>query len=124
VTRWLIDGMNVIGSRPDGWWRDRGAAQGRLVDDLRRFAETSGERVTVVFDGREHTIEAPPDVEVLFASSRGRNAADHDIATLARDDPDPHGLTVVTSDAELVARVALAGASTMGAGHFRRLLDA
>ena len=45
----MIDASNVIGSRPDGWWRDREGAARRLVDELRRFAET-GEDVTVVLD--------------------------------------------------------------------------
>ena len=36
--RWLVDGMNVIGTRPDGWWRDRDAAMLRLVDLLERWA--------------------------------------------------------------------------------------
>ena len=36
--RWLVDGMNVIGTRPDAWWRDRHAAMTRLVDMLERWA--------------------------------------------------------------------------------------
>jgi len=123
VTRWLIDGMNVIGSRPDGWWRDRKGAQRRLVEELGRFAEDGQEPVTVIFDGREHPIDPPAGVEVRFASTRGRNAADHDIAALAAADEDPPGLTVVTSDAELADRVESTGASTLGAGAFRRRLD-
>jgi predicted RNA-binding protein with PIN domain len=123
MTRWLIDGMNVIGSRPDGWWRDRQGAQRRLVEELAAFAESSGEPVTVIFDGREHPIGPPAGVEVRFATTRGRNAADHDIAALAAGDDDPKTLTVVTSDAELAARVESAGATTLGAGAFRRRLD-
>jgi hypothetical protein len=34
--RWYVDGMNVIGTRPDGWWRDRDAAMLHLVDLLER----------------------------------------------------------------------------------------
>ena len=101
MTRWLIDGMNVIGSRPDGWWRDRKGAQRRLVDELGSFFAAKGDQVTVVFDGREHPIDPKPGVEVLFASARGRDAADHDIAALAQGDADPRELTVVTSDADL-----------------------
>ena len=48
--RWLVDASNVIGSRPDGWWRDREGAARRLIADLERFAETAGEPVTVVLD--------------------------------------------------------------------------
>src|ERR1700716_2315972 len=52
AVRWLIDGMNVIGTRPDAWWKDRHAAMIRLVDLLQRFAASSGEEVTVVFEQR------------------------------------------------------------------------
>jgi predicted RNA-binding protein with PIN domain len=48
--RWFVDGMNVIGTRPDGWWRDRDAAMLRLVDLLERWAAAEGEDVTVVFE--------------------------------------------------------------------------
>src|SRR3954449_9824842 len=43
----FIDAMNVIGSRPDGWWRDRDGAIRRLIDDVRAWAD---EEVTVVLD--------------------------------------------------------------------------
>src|SRR5262249_30234355 len=50
--RWLIvDGNNVFGSRPDGWWRDREGAARRLVTELRSLAARTGDRITVVFDG-------------------------------------------------------------------------
>ena len=38
--RWYVDGMNVIGTRPDGWWRDRDAAMLHLVDLLERGGYT------------------------------------------------------------------------------------
>jgi uncharacterized protein YaiI (UPF0178 family) len=60
---------------------------------------------------------------VIFASRRGRDAADDDIAALAGRDDDPAGLRVVTSDAELARRVEAAGAAVVGAGEFRRRLD-
>src|SRR5215212_6413519 len=121
--RWLVDGMNVVGSRPDGWWRDRKAAMARLSESLAAFAAETGEPLTVVFDGRPFDLSAPP-VNVVFASTRGRNAADHDIAALARTDPEPQSLTVVTSDRELASRVRAAGAAVMGARDFRKRLDA
>ena len=40
---WLVDASNVIGSRPDGWWRDREGAARRLIAELERFAEATGE---------------------------------------------------------------------------------
>jgi predicted RNA-binding protein with PIN domain len=118
--RWLVDGMNVIGSRPTGWWRDRPRAMRELTEELDRFARSSGDEVTVIFDGRPFELDAER-VEVRFASRRGRDAADDDIAALAAQDSD--GLTVVSSDAELVRRVEEAGAATLGAGAFRRRLE-
>lgn len=122
--RWIVDGMNVIGSRPDGWWRDRTGAMARLVEALGGFAAATGELVAVVLDGRPRELPAVDGVEVAFASTRGRDAADRDIAALVEADESPGELTVVTSDGELAARVRAAGAEVAGAGEFRRRLDA
>jgi predicted RNA-binding protein with PIN domain len=122
VTRWIVDGMNVIGSRPDGWWRDRPAAMRSLVGELERFAEATGDTVTVVFDGTPFELGSDA-VDVRFASRRGPNAADDDIAALAEDDEAPAELSVVSSDADLARRVRDAGGSVVGAGEFRRRLE-
>ena len=106
--------MNLIGSRPDGWWRDLDGAVRRLGHELAAFAERSGDDVTVVFDGRPVEMEGSGRLDVRFASRAGRNAADDDLAVLAEP-----GVTVVTSDAELIGRVRAAGAETLGAGAFR-----
>jgi hypothetical protein len=90
-----------------------------LVADLREL----GDPVTVVFDGRPFELDDPGGVDVRFASRRGRNAADDDIARLVAEDADPAGLTVVTSDGELAERVRAAGAQVIGAGAFRDRLD-
>jgi predicted RNA-binding protein with PIN domain len=122
VTRWIVDGMNLIGSRPDGWWRDRPAAMRALVGELERFAEEAGDPVTVVFDGRPFELESGA-VDVRFASRRGPNAADDDIAALTEGDAEPAELSVVSSDADLARRVRDAGGAVVGAGEFRRRLD-
>jgi predicted RNA-binding protein with PIN domain len=122
MARWLVDGMNLIGSRPDGWWRDRPGAQRRLAEELARFAEATGDEVAVVFDGEAR--EVPARVRVSFARRRGPNAADDDIAGLVAADDTPHELRVVTSDGDLAARVRAAGGEVEGAGAFRRRLDA
>ena len=123
MTRWIVDGMNVIGSRPTGWWRDRPGAMRELVEELEQFAERSGDPVTVVFDGNAFELEGDDRVTVLFASRRGPNAADDDIAALVESDDDRADLSVVTSDGDLARRVREAGATVVGAGNFRRLLD-
>jgi len=122
MTRWLVDGMNVVGSIPDGWWRDRHGAMTRLVRRLAEHQSQSGEPVAVVFDGRPFELDAEA-VDVAFAPTRGRDAADDEIARRVAADPDPGGLTVVTSDRELSDRVRRHGAEVMGTGAFLRRLD-
>jgi predicted RNA-binding protein with PIN domain len=123
VSRWIVDGMNVIGSRPTGWWRDRRGAMRELVEALDAFARAAGEQVTVVLDGEPFDLQGTRDVTVSFATRRGRNAADDDIAALVERDEDPGSLSVVTSDGDLAGRVRAAGGSVVGAGEFRRRLD-
>jgi predicted RNA-binding protein with PIN domain len=120
--RWLVDGMNVVGSRPDGWWRDRVAAMRRLIDALEAFAEATGDEVAVVFDGRPFALDGGGLVEVGFAPG-GRNAADHAIAAWVAMDPEPGAMIVVTSDAQLERSVRAEGAHVVGSGVFRRRLE-
>jgi predicted RNA-binding protein with PIN domain len=123
VTRWIVDGMNVIGSRPTGWWRDRPRAMRELATELGSFAAATGDEVTVVFDGKPFDVDSSEGVSVRFAARRGPNAADDDIAALVDRDDDPGSLSVVTSDGDLARRVRDAGATVVGAGEFRRRLD-
>jgi predicted RNA-binding protein with PIN domain len=124
--RWLVDGMNLIGSRPNRWWNDPDRAVRDLIAELGEFAGAAGDEVTVVFDRRPSDLQAGRHggVNVAFASRRGRNAADHDIVELVAADEEPATVTVVTSDARLGERVRALGAAVVGAGTFRRRLDA
>jgi predicted RNA-binding protein with PIN domain len=123
--RLLIDGMNVIGSRPDRWWNDPDRAVRRMIDQLHEYASATGEDVTVVFDRRPRDVEPGRhgEVTVAFASRRGRNAADHEMVEMIEDDDDPTSITVVTSDERLIERVRELGARTASSGTFRRRLD-
>ena len=125
VERYLVDGMNVIGSRPDGWWRDLDAAVVRLARCLAAWQAAEGGKVTVVFDGRPPRALDEIDLgglEVVFAGA-GR-AADDEIVRRVGVDPGAASVRVVTSDRPLAERVRAAGAGeVMGAGRFRRLLD-
>ena len=122
--RWLIDASNVIGSRPDGWWREREGATLRLIEALREFA-AGGEQVTVVLDaGPPEWAGSEGGLEVAIAPRRGRDAADDEIARRLDTDPDPGSVRVVTSDAALAARARERGARVEGAGAFRKRLDA
>jgi predicted RNA-binding protein with PIN domain len=128
-TRWLVDGMNVIGSRPTGWWRDRSGAMRELAADLERYASETGDEVTVVFDGRPAQDRPTPGgsaggrLWVAFAPG-GRDAADDQIAERVARVRDPAAVNVVTSDKELSERVRERGAEVVPVGRFRRLLEA
>jgi predicted RNA-binding protein with PIN domain len=123
--RALVDGMNLIGSRPDRWWNDRDGAVHRLVGELDRFAAATGEDVTVVFDRRPPDLEPGRHgaVEVAFASRRGRDAADHEIVAMVAADPEPGRFLVVTSDRRLAERVRDLGALVEPSSRFRRRID-
>jgi predicted RNA-binding protein with PIN domain len=122
MTRWLVDASNVIGSRPDGWWRDRAGATSRLLDALREFARGEDEVVVVLDAGPAEWAGRDGAFEVAIAPRRGRDAADDEIAARLSRDPDPSSVSVVTSDAALAARVRELGAGVVGAGAFRRQL--
>jgi predicted RNA-binding protein with PIN domain len=122
--RLLVDGMNVIGSRPDGWWRDRDAAMARLVDRLERLAASTGDDITVVFERKPRPPISSPMVEVAHAPKPGANAADHEIVRRVRDDPDPKSIRVVTSDHLLGDLVRGLDATVEPAGPFRERIEA
>ena len=121
---WVVDASNVIGARPDGWWRDRAGATRRLHDALGRFARERGEDVVMVLDGPVPGLGggSPARPAVVAAPRPRANAADDEIVRLVEGAPAPGRMRVVTSDAALANRVRLLGASVEGAGAFRRRL--
>jgi predicted RNA-binding protein with PIN domain len=121
--RWVIDAMNVIGVRPDGWWKDRHAAMGRLVDQLERWVAATGEEVTVVFEGPPSPPISSHLVEVAHAPRPGRNAADEEIVRLLREGPDPEQVRVITSDHALADLARSFKATVESAEAFRRRLE-
>ena len=121
--RWLVDGMNVIGARPDHWWRDRDAAMLKLVDLLERWAAAEGEDVTVVFERPPRPPIRSTVIDVLHAPRPKRDAADDEIIRLLGTDPQPGAVRVVTSDRWLADRAWAAGATVEGADSFRTRLE-
>lgn len=123
MTRWIVDGMNVIGSRPDGWWRDRGRAMAVLVNQLEQWASVEGDDVTVVF---ERPPSPPIDssvITVAHAPKAAANSADDEIIRLVRADANPSDIRVATSDRALSERVQATGASVYPAERLRNLID-
>jgi predicted RNA-binding protein with PIN domain len=123
IVRWIVDGMNVIGSRPDGWWKDRNGAMVALVERLDRWASGRGDHVTVVFERPPSTVITSSVVEIAHAPRAAANSADDEIVRLVAADAAPHDIQVVTSDKGLSDRVATLGASVYPAASFRDVID-
>jgi predicted RNA-binding protein with PIN domain len=115
--RLIVDGNNVVGSTPDGWWRDRAGAARRLIALLQDLARVDGDRICVVFDGRPLP-DVPEGVHrgvlVAYATRAGRDAADDRIVDEVAGDRDPASLVLVTSDRVLAERVRTLGATVEG----------
>ncbi len=122
--RWLIDGMNVIGTRPDRWWQDRHGAMVRLVHQLEIWVAVSGEDVTVVFEQPPSPPISSTVIEIAHAPRPRRDSADDEIVRRLVVDAEPGAIRVVTSDGWLADRVHAAGATVEPANAFRALLEA
>lgn len=122
---WLIDGNNVFGSRPDGWWNDRSKATRRLAQAVAEWCRTHDDPVVLVFDGPadEATIALQGgNLRIEVAPRSGRNAADDRIVELAEN---LSTVRVVTSDRGLRARLEAVSAervAVIGVGRFRDLI--
>lgn len=115
--------MNVIGSRPDGWWRDRQRAMAMLVGRLERWAVAEGVDVTVVFERPPSPSIDSEAVTVAHAPVHGPNSADDEIVRLIVADSHPEQIWVATSDRTLAERVRSSNASVFPANQFRTLID-
>ncbi len=123
LVRWLVDGMNVIGTRPDAWWKDRHGAMVRLVDMLERWAAVNGEDVTVVFEQPPSPPIRSTVIEVAHAPRPRRDSADDEIVRLLLAMPEPGRVRVVTSDHWLGDRVRVAGATVEASAAFRAWIE-
>ena len=124
----VVDVANVMGSRPDGWWKDRAGAAVRLHAEIARLA-ASGRAIlpdepgppgfVMVLEGAARAAAAriePGEVSVVQARGSGDDA----IVAVVRELPGRR--VVVTADRELRERVAAAGAETLGPGWLLGLL--
>lgn len=132
----VVDAANVMGSVPDGWWRDRRGAVTRLRDALAGLADEGLEagppdwarrpplEVVLVVEGKARGIESSETVRVVSAPGVGDDtivevvqlamakAATAGAATAGA----PRCCLVVTADRGLRARVAALGAQVAGPG--------
>ncbi len=113
----IVDGANVVGSVPDGWWRDRAGAAIRLRDRLATLPATglSGipapVEVVLVVEGKARDIpQGPGGVRIERASGSG----DDKIIDVVRGEPRPRRIIVVTADRGLRDRAVALGAEIRG----------
>ena len=111
----VVDAANVVGSRPNGWWRDRPGAARDLVARIR--AATRDGRldapVVVVLEGKARggaPTQTIDGVEVVHARAEGDDAIVDVVAGAADGD----AVTVVSADRELATRVRDHGATVVG----------
>jgi hypothetical protein len=138
----VVDAANVVGSRPDGWWRDRVGAARRLLVRLAAFQERLQETtdVVVILEGAARAAVSGPDapdvgtLRVVLADGSGDDTivsltteltATHHSPTSTRSNAegaadDYPAVVVVTADRGLRQRVEAVGATTVGP---RWLLD-
>ncbi|MGW7605757.1 NTP pyrophosphohydrolase [Streptomyces sp. NPDC054766] len=115
TTLLIVDGANVVGSVPDGWWRDRRGAAGRLRDTLAGFAERGlpGHpgplEIVLVVEGAARGVDSVPGVRVDEAPGSGDDRMVELVAE-ARG----RACLVVTADRELRRRVGELGAAVTG----------
>lgn len=120
----LIDGHNLIGRMPD-LHLDDPADEAKLVARLRTYCARTGKRATVVFDqglpgGRSRGLSGGK-VEAVFASAG--HTADGILRERIRRTRNPRGLTVVTSDGEVIAVAQARGARVIRSEEFADYLQ-
>jgi 8-oxo-dGTP diphosphatase len=127
----VVDGANVVGARPDGWWRDRAGAAARLRERLAalhgavlRVPATDGEtgrvvvrRVVMVLEGAARAAGTAATGPVVTLSAPG--SGDDTIVEVAREAADP---LVVTADRGLRQRLP-ATARVAGPGWIYAVLE-
>ena len=117
-SRVFVDGNNVMGSRPEAWWRDRAGAARRLVTEIIPLALGHGGVWTIVFDGKEPP-RMPPSPECIIVVHTGhdrRDGADDRIVEFVHKRSDRAASLVYTSDAKLCTRLKALGTQVVGSG--------
>jgi 8-oxo-dGTP diphosphatase len=130
----VVDAANVVGSVPDGWWKDRAGAAGKLIDRIEHLAAAGvpatvldlGEDIwfpewVVVVEGRARDAASQSrdlrnSVEVVAAPAAGDDTI---VAEARRLIAAGRTVIVVSSDQGLVGRVEAVGARARGARWLR-----
>lgn len=105
----VVDVANVMGSRPDGWWRDRLGAATRLIGGLAQVTDLRVDganypvaRILAVVEGQARQAAGPQQVEVVRAPADGDSTI---VATSEQVLAQGARPLVVTADRGLRARL-------------------
>ncbi|MFF3790569.1 NTP pyrophosphohydrolase [Streptomyces sp. NPDC001981] len=115
----IVDAANVVGSVPDGWWRDRLGAAERLRDSLVPFAAAGVPghpgpvELVLVVEGAARGIASVPGVRVESAPGSGDDRI-VDLVVAEAAPPANRDCVVVTADRQLRQRVEAYGAQCAG----------
>jgi hypothetical protein len=111
----VVDAANVVGSVPDGWWRDRAGATARLRDSLAAAGPPAlpgapaGAEIVLVVEGPARKVRSVPGVRVVAADHSGDDA----IVEICREHRGDE-IVVVTADRGLRERVTALSARVVG----------
>lgn len=109
----VVDGANVVGSVPDGWWRDRAAAAARLHTALKN-ADLSFDLIVLVLEGKAR-VGVPESETEGVTTVHAPGSADDEIVTRCRDHTEcGDDVTVVSADRGLLSRLDPLGVATLG----------
>jgi len=109
----IVDGANVVGSRPTGWWRDRAGAA-KMLHQAMAATDLGYDAVVLVLEGdakRGQPVGSDGAIDTVHAPGSGDDAIVEQVRTRSRDGDD---VVVVTADRQLRERVAAAGGSCIG----------
>ena len=109
----IVDGANVVGSRPNGWWRDRAGAAGQLHQAI-AAVDLGYDVVVLVLEGEASRCQPVGEdvaIHTVHAPGSGDDAIVEQVRTRSTQGAD---VVVVTADRVLRERVAAAGGSSVG----------
>jgi hypothetical protein len=144
----IVDSANVVGSRPDGWWKDRAGAASTLLDSLTRVSDdgmagslldldvaTYWPSIVAVLEGEARDARDPSKVRTLRAEADGIRGPDVDVGRAGGEGDDlivdiaharrvvDESVVVVTADSGLGERVRAHGCVTKGPRWLRSIID-
>jgi predicted RNA-binding protein with PIN domain len=122
VTTLIIDAANVVGSRPDGWWKDRAGAARRLHERL-LVADPPYDEIVLVLEGAAKAgVRSGREGDVRTVHAKG--SGDDEIVAQTRTAAERGDrVSVVTADRMLQARVQGVGAVALGPSWLLDQLD-